>query len=805
MSNSPMSNKRERGGAAGSSPAPRTGPRSFKEKRKREEGQEGEEGQEEEEGQEKEAQEEQQQEEESPAAKRPRKACASASSSSSSSGSFAPAPPAFGVDSTHIPGITPGVRLRAFQSQDVKRIFEGWEEMDSGSWIGSRDKAHQLIHTRHNGHAKGVVLAHEMGLGKTLIALSALACDMSDMRAAFSQMGEDAPKLQALIIVPNSVLWNWKSEIDKFFQGRNSPFQNVLVVHRSNTQVDSFPSTAAELRNYDALITTFGTLASSSIHNLAEQFEYLIVDEAHRLRNKKTENHKLMLQVRNKVRKMILLTGTPINNDLEDLVSLIALLGVERRFAKRALKHAMNFEAKAARAAVKVLKSGVGAIFNSSDDEDEHGNDDTPLDSPSKGGSSSSSSSSSSLHLLPPPPPPAASPVQTEEQKRNFARMVIDKCVLRRNKADILVGSNKPILELPKKVLATLSIKLRGKFRDAYMAIEGNAREMVEKITELKKKKKIGHGEANMRLIALLTRLRQATNHPELCLDKGDEKMLRILAPVRPIPAVSSKMKAILATCKDLFAKKEKIVVFSQFVNFLDRLQKHLGLTHCDDRRTLFQPNKYPSFARIDGSVDTRGRQDQVDRFQNDPRCAAILISLAAGAEGITLTASRTIMIIDPWWNPQLIEQAIDRVHRIGQNKEVNVIHMLAAGTVDERVHHIAARKHHLAHRVLGDSVSASSKFWEKSKRLTSSELKYLLLGGEVVDYESSDEDEYESDSEAEEDDIDDNGNCLSLLSSSDSDEDEECGSSSRKSSDLLSLSQDSIDDSFLDESFSLE
>ena len=435
-----------------------------------------------------------------------------------------------------------------------------------------------------------------------------------------------------------------------------------------------------------------------------------------------------------------------------------------------------------------ILLSGCPRTENDDDDDDDD-------DASSSSAAAAASTASAAL-------------VQTDEQKRSIARQVIDKCVLRRNKTDILAGTNKPILQLPKKKLAALSIKLEGKFREAYMAIEGNAREMVEKVAELKKKDKISHGEANMILIALLTRLRQAANHPGLCCDKGNEKMVRILQPVQPIPTISSKMKAILKTCKDLFAKKEKIVIFSQFVSFLDRLQEHLGLTHCDDTRTLLQPNRYPSFARIDGSVDTRGRQNQVDRFQNDPRCAAILISLAAGAEGITLTASHNIVIIDPWWNPQIIEQAIDRVHRIGQEKDVNVIHMLAANTVDERVHHIAARKHELAHQVLGDSVSASSKFWKKSKRLTSSELKYLLLGGDVVDYQSSDdEDEYLLDSEAEEHDA--GAHTIDLLSSSDGDEDaedaEEGDSSSTKSSDLLSLSQDSIDDSLLDETLDIE
>jgi len=101
-----------------------------------------------------------------------------------------------------------------------------------------------------------------------------------------------------------------------------------------------------------------------------------------------------------------------------------------------------------------------------------------------------------------------------------------------------------------------------------------------------------------------------------------------------------------------------------------------------------------------------------------------------AGSEGITLTAASNVIICDPWWNPQVLEQAIDRVHRLGQTKDVAVRYLLSKNTVDERVQNLAGSKHAMATKVLGDGVTTSSTYWKEMGALNSKEMRKLIFGG---------------------------------------------------------------------------
>ena len=159
--------------------------------------------------------------------------------------------------------------------------------------------------------------------------------------------------------------------------------------------------------------------------------------------------------------------------------------------------------------------------------------------------------------------------------------------------------------------------------------------------------------------------------------------------------------------------ENKKVVIFSQWVKFLDPLEKEmkrrLGIVHCSDSSTMLRSD-VACFARIDGSVKDLERHTQVVRFQTDPACQVFLISMTSGAEGITLTSAHNVIICDPWWNPQVIEQAIDRVHRLGQKHEVVVRYLLSKRTVDERVHKMAGKYNTKAkesvHRVYGKYCS---------------------------------------------------------------------------------------------------
>jgi SNF2 family DNA or RNA helicase len=133
-----------------------------------------------------------------------------------------------------------------------------------------------------------------------------------------------------------------------------------------------------------------------------------------------------------------------------------------------------------------------------------------------------------------------------------------------------------------------------------------------------------------------------------------------------------------------------KILVFSQFVQFL-RLM-----------RERFEGQKR-ELAYLDGS--SQDRSAQVERFQKDPNCRIFLISLKAGGYGLNLTAADSVILADPWWNPAVEAQAIDRAHRIGQQKVVNAYRLVMRGTVEERILKLQAQKRGLVEATLNDQA----------------------------------------------------------------------------------------------------
>jgi SNF2 family DNA or RNA helicase len=130
--------------------------------------------------------------------------------------------------------------------------------------------------------------------------------------------------------------------------------------------------------------------------------------------------------------------------------------------------------------------------------------------------------------------------------------------------------------------------------------------------------------------------------------------------------------------------------VFSQFTSLLALLRAQL------DREGLV-------YEYLDGA--TRRRGDRVKRFQDDPTCPLFLISLKAGGLGLNLTAAEYVFLLDPWWNPAVEAQAIDRTHRIGQTREVFAYRLVAGDTIESRILELQDRKRAVAAAVLGESA----------------------------------------------------------------------------------------------------
>ncbi|MGI4833193.1 MAG: DEAD/DEAH box helicase [Janthinobacterium lividum] len=171
-------------------------------------------------------------------------------------------------------------------------------------------------------------------------------------------------------------------------------------------------------------------------------------------------------------------------------------------------------------------------------------------------------------------------------------------------------------------------------------------------------------GGTQLLLLQGLTRLRQIANHPRLADDTYEGE--------------SGKMREILRMLRSVISEGHKVLVFSQFVQHLTLVRAGL------DERQL-------PYAYLDGH--TRDRQAEVERFQQDKDLKIFLISLKAGGVGLNLTAADYVFILDPWWNPAVEAQAIDRAHRIGQQRPVFVYKFISQGTVEEKILALQKRK----------------------------------------------------------------------------------------------------------------
>jgi SNF2 family DNA or RNA helicase len=145
----------------------------------------------------------------------------------------------------------------------------------------------------------------------------------------------------------------------------------------------------------------------------------------------------------------------------------------------------------------------------------------------------------------------------------------------------------------------------------------------------------------------------------------------------------SGKLLTLIDRLREIVANGHKAVVFSQFVTFLDRVKAMLDI-------------ELPGLELYTLTGKTADRAKPVEGFQTSKNPAVMLVSLRAGGTGVTLHAADYVFLLDPWWNPAVENQAIDRVHRIGQRKTVFVYRLVTAGTVEDRVQQLKAGKRFL-------------------------------------------------------------------------------------------------------------
>ena len=253
--------------------------------------------------------------------------------------------------------------------------------------------------------------------------------------------------------------------------------------------------------------------------------------------------------------------------------------------------------------------------------------------------------------------------------------------VLRRTK-------NEVAKDLPARIEEDLLVEMEGKQKMLYSAELKRARQALLKIKTTKELDK-----DRFNVLTSLLRLRQICCHPGLVSEEHGY-------------ADSAKLEALTDLLEPLIEQGHKVLVFSQFVDMLERVEREL------DARD------WTSFM-LTGETEDRG--ELVEEFQSYEGAAVFLISLRAGGMGLNLTAASYVVLFDPWWNPAVENQAIDRTHRIGQTQQVIAYRLVAKDSIEEKIRQLQRTKSAMAGDILGEESFA--------KALTLDDFKFLMEG----------------------------------------------------------------------------
>ncbi|XP_031332867.1 chromatin-remodeling complex ATPase chain Iswi-like [Photinus pyralis] len=433
------------------------------------------------------------------------------------------------------------------------------------------------------------ILADEMGLGKTLQTISMLGF-MKHYKKISGPF---------LIIVPKSTLINWTNEIQKWC----SSLKAVCLIGPREVR-KAFIKEVLKPADWDVCVTSYEMITLETHPLRMIHWQYMVVDEGQKIKNENTILAKTLRTFKSSNR--LILSGTPLQNNLHELWSLLNFL--------------------------------LPDLFHSSDDFDSWFTTKQCL---------SDYSFVKRLHHI------------------------LKPFILRRIKSDV-EKSLKPKKEV--KLYIGLS-KLQ---REWYIKI------LMKDIDIITSSGNI----AKMRLQNMLMHLRKCANHPYLFdgAEPGppyttDEHIIYNCGKMVVLDKLLAKLKA----------QGSRVLIFSQFTRMLDILEDYCFL-------------RQYKYCRFDGTSDLEERQDQIDAFNKKySKMFIFLLSTRSGGLGINLATADSVIIFDSDWNPQMDLQAIDRVHRIGQTKQVRVFRLVTENTVDEKIIEHAEIKLRLHQLVIQD------------------------------------------------------------------------------------------------------
>lgn len=269
-----------------------------------------------------------------------------------------------------------------------------------------------------------------------------------------------------------------------------------------------------------------------------------------------------------------------------------------------------------------------------------------------------------------------------EKEQKEHLRKLLYPFILRRTKEQVAK-------DLPEKTEMILFCEMSKEQRDIYDAFRNDYRDKILGVVEDQ-----GIQKSQLTILQGLMKLRQICDSPAIM--KDEEKF----------PNVSVKLEELGREITENISD-HKALVFSQFLGMLALIKEKLNELGVD-------------YEYFDGSTSAPDREKAIQRFQNDSNCRVFLISLKAGGVGLNLTAADYVYIVDPWWNPAVEQQAIDRTHRIGQTKNIFAYRMICKDTVEDKILSLQERKRMLAADLITDDTGFV-------KSLTKEDIEYLF------------------------------------------------------------------------------
>ncbi|OYU95014.1 MAG: helicase SNF2 [Bacteroidetes bacterium B1(2017)] len=400
-----------------------------------------------------------------------------------------------------------------------------------------------------------------------------------------SEKGKNTVIKTSLIIVPNSLVFNWYNEARKFTPGIK------ILVYTGINRIKN----AKYFVKYDLVISTYGTVRVDIDIFKEFMFNYIILDESQAIKNAQSQVSKAVKLLH--ASRRLVLTGTPIENSVQELWSQLSfvnpgLLGSLQSFSERFV---------------------------------------LPIER------------------------------QKDVMKMQQLKAIISPFILRRTKDQVAT-------DLPAKMEQVVYCQMSEEQNEAYEKVKSYYRnEIIKAIRDL------GVNRSQFTLLQGLTKLRQIANHPLL---------------INPdFVGESGKFKEVTYMAQTALAEGHKVLMFSQFVSQLEIYRKWFETQHIP-------------YCYLDGSMTNEARQNMVNKFQqgNTP---FFLISLKAGGFGLNLTSADYVFLIDPWWNPAVERQAIDRAHRIGQTQNVFIYKFITKDSVEEKILALQEKKKLLADNII--------------------------------------------------------------------------------------------------------